>query len=135
MTKQEFAKLFNGREYGEELSKQDEKQLKECGMVAVFGYSDDNVEFKGAIHDEIGAYGGALMKFTKEGKFLTDELREKIQEVEFELEIKIPIQLNEIDAHYYPWKFNTDIPHATFDIMEDGDLFCRGIVFSMDDLK
>jgi hypothetical protein len=34
------------------------------------------------------------------------------------------------------WFFRTDIPHATFDMIdENGDLFCRGIVFSMQALS
>jgi hypothetical protein len=33
------------------------------------------------------------------------------------------------------WKIQTDIPHETFDIMEDGELFCRGVVFHVDDVK
>jgi len=32
-------------------------------------------------------------------------------------------------------KYETDIPHETFDIYEDGEKFCRGIVFSIDSLK
>ena len=32
------------------------------------------------------------------------------------------------------WSYLTDIPHKTFDIMEDGEIYCRGIVFSLDDL-
>lgn len=35
---------------------------------------------------------------------------------------------DEIDAS---WLIKTDIPHATFDILEDGDLFCRGVVFAL----
>lgn len=29
---------------------------------------------------------------------------------------------------------NRLVPHATFNVMEDGEKFCRGIVLSMDDL-
>ena len=32
------------------------------------------------------------------------------------------------------WSYKTDIPHETFNIYEDGELFCIGIVFSIDDL-
>jgi hypothetical protein len=32
------------------------------------------------------------------------------------------------------WTFRTGIPHATFNILEDGDLFCRGIVVDLRDL-
>jgi hypothetical protein len=38
----------------------------------------------------------------------------------------------DIDAS---WKIETEIPHETFDIMEDGELFCRGVVFHVDDVK
>ena len=33
------------------------------------------------------------------------------------------------------WQFKTDIPHSTFRIMEDGELFCVGIVFNISDLS
>ena len=33
------------------------------------------------------------------------------------------------------WTFETDIPHETFTVMEDGEPFCVGIVFSMEALK
>lgn len=29
------------------------------------------------------------------------------------------------------WTFETDIPHETFTIVEDGEIWCVGIVFSM----
>lgn len=32
------------------------------------------------------------------------------------------------------WTFETDIPHETFNIYEDGELFCVGIVLSVEDL-
>ena len=32
------------------------------------------------------------------------------------------------------WTINTDIPHATFDIMEDGEVFSRGIVVNLSDI-
>ena len=33
------------------------------------------------------------------------------------------------------WTFETDIPHETFTIMEDGEPWCIGMVFSMKDLE
>jgi hypothetical protein len=35
----------------------------------------------------------------------------------------------------YSWTYKTDIPHATFDIFEDGEKFCRGIVFDIKSLS
>jgi hypothetical protein len=34
----------------------------------------------------------------------------------------------------YSWTYRTDIPHATFEITEDGEPYCRGIVFALADL-
>ena len=32
------------------------------------------------------------------------------------------------------WSFETDIPHEIFMIYDDGNPYCEGIVFSIDDL-
>lgn len=129
MTKEELAALLTGREYGNEIEPSEEKSAKDNGLVVVFGYSDDNVEFKGAIDEEVGGYGGATIEFTKAGIFRDeddDEVLERYGTI---------VQFNKIIAAYSPRTFKTDIPHATFDIMEDGELSCRGIVFSLNDLK
>jgi len=34
----------------------------------------------------------------------------------------------------YSWTYRTDIPHATFEIVEDGEPYCRGIVIDVADL-
>lgn len=36
--------------------------------------------------------------------------------------------------HGYSWTYKTAIPHATFEVMEGGDRYYRGIVFSLADL-
>ena len=35
----------------------------------------------------------------------------------------------------YSWKFKTDIPHETFEVVDDGEPYCRGIVFALADCK
>ena len=34
----------------------------------------------------------------------------------------------------YAWIYRTEIPHACFDILENGEKYCKGIVFSLNDL-
>lgn len=127
MTAKDMAKLLNGREYGDEISSAEEVLAKENGLVVVYGYSDDNMEFAGAIHDEIGCYDGGFCYISREGVF--DDLVEKF-----------PPNSKRIDAIWCgkdtdaAWTFETDIPHETFKIYEDGGLFCEGIVFSLGDL-
>lgn len=34
----------------------------------------------------------------------------------------------------YSWTYKTEIPHATFEVVEDEEPYCRGIVFALADL-
>ena len=40
---------------------------KELGYVVVFSYSDDNMEFRGAINDEFACYYGGTVYLDKNG--------------------------------------------------------------------
>lgn len=107
MTIYEFAEILNCRGYGNEITPSEEQIAKKLGFVVVFGYSDDNAEFRGAICDEVGCYDG--------GRVYEDGDRY-------------------IDAVWcegnFDWEYRTNIPHATFDIYDAFDeKYCRGIVF------
>lgn len=136
MTKEEFAALLNGREYGNEITSDEYTQAKALGLVVLFGYSDDNMEFRGAINDEIGCFDGRTVLIDKDGLLPS---RESIDDDD-ELEKFFPRRraAKEIEAIWdkdgYSWTYKTDIPHAIFDIIEDGEKYCRGIVFAMVDL-
>jgi hypothetical protein len=67
MTPLDAATLLNRREYGKEITHAESRMLRESGLVAVFGASDDLIEFRGAIDDELGAYGGASILLTADG--------------------------------------------------------------------
>lgn len=49
MIAKEFADLLSGRDYMNEITRGEEEQAKAAGLVVVFGYSDDNMELRGAI--------------------------------------------------------------------------------------
>jgi hypothetical protein len=34
----------------------------------------------------------------------------------------------------YSWTYATEIPHATFEVIEDDGPYCRGIVFALADV-
>lgn len=111
MTLKEFAKMLDGREYGHEITKEEETLAKELGFVVVFGYSDDNAELCGAINDEIGCYdGGVLEHEDLPGQIYADWCPETVD---------------------CAWAYRTDIPHEKFCIYEDGELYCVGIVFAI----
>ena len=130
MTAKELAQKLNGCEYGNELTREDEQMAKASGLVVVFGYSDDNCEFRGAINDEEGCFDGGTIYLNKYGAIIhLDDFPEGYQG-----------KLREIKAVWCDpkvqaaWLYKTDIPHETFHVYEDGELYCVGIVFRLEDL-
>ncbi len=133
MTAKELAEMLSGREYGGEISNREAQSAKEADLVVVYGYSDDNVEFDGAIQDEVGAYNGTTIYITCGGILRNpdcdrDDCPYFVQEREKAKTIKAVWH----DKGGPCWTFETDIPHETFTIVEDGEPWCIGIVFSME---
>lgn len=136
MNIKEFAEMLSGREYGMEISKTEERQAADAGLVVVYGYSDDSVELRGAIDEEVGAYNGATICLTKTGLFEEphDFCTQDCPFLAAALEKAKTIKAVWHDEGELCWTFETDIPHETFSICEDGELFCVGIVLSVEDL-
>lgn len=92
-------------EYRDSIPESIIEKAKQNNVVILHGYSDDVASFNGAINDESGCFGG--------GYVLRDDDTDQ------------EIYANELS----PWTYNTSIPHTTFNIKEDGELYCLGIVF------
>jgi len=127
MTIQEFAKMLDGREYLGEMILAEKELAKALGFVVVFGYSDDNAELEGAIDEEVTCYDGTEIYLNKDGIF--EECKHSRAAKK-----KCKVIKGIWDKEEYSWIYETDIPHATFDVMEDGGKFCRGIVFDIKSL-
>lgn len=135
MTMKEFAKMLSGREYGMELTKDEERQAADAGLVVAYGYSDDNVELRGAIDEEVGAWDGTTIRLTKAG-VLQGPACDSAENCDCPYFAAAKNAAKTIKAVWgaggVSWTFETDIPHETFNIYEDGELFCVGIVFSVE---
>lgn len=132
-TPSELAAQLNGREYGQEITRAEELAAKEVGMVVVFGASDDLMEFRGAVHDEIGAWSGGTAYFTSGGLLVNECANEQCPHFKRLIKSATTVVAKwSVDG--YSWIYETTIPHATFEIVEYGDKYCRGIVFSLSDV-
>lgn len=132
MNIKEIAEKLNGREYdGEILLKEECNYLRDLGFVVVFGYSDDNAEFRGAIDDEVGCYGGKDILINKDGIFEECECECKYSKLAKE-KAKV---IEAIWGTEYSWEYKTNIPHEEFEIFEDGEKYCKGIVFDIKELN
>lgn len=138
MNAKELAAQLNGLQYPVRIPKTLTDAAKAAGLVIVYGASDDLMEFEGAIYDEIGCYDGGTAYVDAKG-LLPD--RDSIEDDD-ELKDYFARQPNAqpIEALWcqegeYSWTYKTDIPHETFEVMEDGEPpYCRGIVFALSDL-
>jgi hypothetical protein len=135
MTTKELAALLDGREYGSEITEAESEMAEQYGLVAVFGASDDLMELRGAIDDEFGAFGGMTVHVTEGGLFENKCSSDDCPYAADERGKSRTITAQHFKGGEAAWTFETDIPHETFDIYEDGDLFCKGIVFSLDALQ
>jgi hypothetical protein len=133
---QEVANKLNGVQYGDEyriLTTEYCKELRRNGIVVVRGYSDDLTEFDGAISDEFGA---DLFHLNSKGLIRSDCEDDNCPYFEKILkEAKYYIKSLWCEVENYAWAYETNIPHITFDVMEDEDKYCRGIVFKLSDLE
>jgi len=150
MDLKQFAGMLNN---STEISHEDSQKAKELGFVIISGHSDDVMSFDGAIDNEGDCYDGGVVKFTKNTVICNEEeCEEAIQLLEDNgyLIEDIKKSVNEIEALWCPdgindnegnhidgisWAYKTKIPHETFFLKEDGEFYCRGIVFNKSDLK
>lgn len=123
----EIAEKLNGIAYGENV-RTIEAEAKEHGIVIVMGASDDLMEFSGAIEDEGGCFDGGNVYFDRDGVSQDDTERANVIEA---------IWCGSHDENGIPatWAYKTEIPHEKFKVFEDGELYCIGIAFSVEDLK
>jgi len=151
ITKEQLASQLNGRSYRNEITPEEEQLAKENRLVVIFGHSDDLVELRGAIHDELGV---SAFHLTKEG-VLESECQEEDCPY-FKRQLTAALNTGDavkiiprwggegMDTLAYTaignptWCFDCqqlDGKFATFDIFDeyDGDreYFCRGIVLDL----
>ncbi len=117
MTKEEVANHLNGISY-HDIQYGSWVGAKQDGLVVVFGASDDLMEFEGAISKEIYVSENDEVFLSKDGFFDGDCDCEckyfQAAKKEFESNAKkISVFWDKED---YSWIYETDIPHATFDV-------------------
>lgn len=143
----EFAAMLNGRERGHEITADEEIVAQRAGLVVMFGASDDLVELRGAISDEVNATEGCTLYF-KDGALIPElddetEIETLAKHGVLEIVQKAHHSAVKIEALWcdgaepeYAWTFRTTVPHAVFDVMEyDHEKFCLGIVVHLSDLN
>lgn len=147
VTPASIAALLNGVEYSRDVvSHEIAAQAKAAGILIVYGASDDLIEFDGAWSDEAGAGENTEVMIDATGvlpswETVKDEDNEELA-AEWHVRKRGARIITTLWApkdddgnEYASWAYTTDIPHSTFDVMEDGELYCRGICLAVADLS
>lgn len=139
MNAKELAEQLNGETYPLAIPKILAQQAKDSGLVIVFGASDDLMEFRGSIHDELGCYKGGTARVDAAGLLPDFESIDGHEKDILRDYFKREPNAVEIEALWcaepsYTWTYKTSIPHETFEVIKDGEPYCRGIVFSIDSI-
>ena len=124
-----FAKKLGTRPMGDEAPYHMVCEAQRQRYLVIFGSSDDLVEICGYHHYEFNALRPITLYVTRNCVYSADTI--------------YPSTAKSIHAEYSApttnnpalWKFTTDIPHVTFDVMEGNELFCRGLVIDLNNLE
>lgn len=134
-TKESIAALLTGGTYPFEVSKEVQAQAKDAGLIIIFGASDDLMEFRGAIHDEVECYNGGTALLDRKGLVQRDEDAEDEEIADYVIRKRTSRPVEAVwGKEGYSWIYRTEAPHATFEVVEDDDNYCRGIVIDIADL-
>lgn len=129
MNKEQVAELLNNRTYGDEDKYPQNTDTSK--VLIIFGAYDDLMELRGFIKDEVDCYDGGDAFITNSG-LLThcDEECDHYAEAKEKAHKITAIW----DEEGYSWVYETELPHVTFDIWDEGDKYCRGIVIDIADI-
>ena len=143
MNKEQFAELLSGRQYRNEITKEEEVLAKNNGLVISFKTSIYGTRFRGLLKSDISS------SFPNECEFFIYQNTSKpigfsiVDSCIFSskcnlsgrsnIKIKVRNESKKIKEwgdvfRWFEWHYITDLPHAKFDIIKDGELYCRGII-------
>lgn len=128
MTAAELAAKLDGKDFMTEMPEDDARENR---LFIVFGYSDDLIEIRGFQDEEIYAFSGETFYINPETGYVAAEEGDETEYFKNTVS-----NWGKVYGEYKNrvWEFETKIPHSTFNLYDEDDLFCKGIVFSMDDL-
>ena len=145
LARDQIARLLDGHELGDfdDVVAGVAPHAKRSGFVIVFGASDDLMEFRGAINDEVSCWTGGSADIA-DGDLLTNDcdsddrcpyfaaVAEKAFRVEALWDDADP---DDDTITTEVWTYRLGVEHSTFTTLEDGEPWCRGVVFALADVE
>jgi hypothetical protein len=133
-TSKELAMMMHGSDIRDCPSKEHKRLAKESGLLIVYGASDDLMEFDGVFSEELGAPCTALVH--KRGALADSHDDCECKFCAFEA---MRNKFAKITSHWcngeIAWTFSAEVAvFDEFDVVEDGEVYCRGLVIDVAEL-
>jgi len=136
MTRDAAAAFLNGSEYADVGTPSHLRAMKAAGLVAVYGLSNDLIELRGAIDEEVEALRGGVVSILPDGiidgSCTQDHCPYRERLVRGASTVTGVFDDDAAQGHV--WRFETDLPHTTFETLDNGEPFCLGVVVSLEDV-
>lgn len=148
MTKEEFAKMIDGREYPFYLTPEEQSLASDNHLLVVSGFSDDTVVFEGAAKVEMGVPDGGFFYVSRSGCVYKGPTLDELTILKkfgfaakdiggpgaFVIEAT---GIGGLQQHKteLPWRFETTAPCSTFEIVKDGGPCSCGIVIDLAEVR
>ena len=134
MNAKDLAAKLDGTEYPMRVDKETSDAARAAGLVIVYGASDDLMEFEGAIREELDCYGGGTAYLNETGLLVNECDCDECPHFRKIKEGAMQIKALWCKVGEYSWAYETDLPHETFEVVEDGEKYCQGLVFALADV-
>jgi len=101
ITKEQMAEMLRGRNIGSVVTEAESQLAKDNNLLIIHGYSDDGMILEGVFNEVLDCYNGKNFGFVEAEWCLHENTS---------------------------WTYSSPFPHAKFDVIEDGEIYCVGIV-------
>ena len=149
ITKEQMAARLNDNEYRNEMTKEDRRIAKESNLLVLYGASDDLLVLSGVIDDDRPAYEGGDFALMLKGELYADGEEENTYHRALDTDV---IEISDeyendnnprlVHVEWCPtsdpslsWRITSNLPYASFKILDDGEPYCEGIVIDLSDVK
>ena len=136
---EKWVKKLNGFEYPASEINGLQNEMEKDGVIAIYilhdGVLEDNMKFRGGIHDNFDVWNGFIVRLTENLSVRKVKPRYRVDQEGIPF-VKAVWKPKDSQGNIYAsWKIETDLPHGEFEIFEDGNLFCVSVVVDAEDIK
>jgi hypothetical protein len=135
VTKEEMAARLNGMDALDRVSTANRRDAANSNLIIMQVWNDGNevVEFSGAAYGRRGTYKGLKVYFFGSTPIHPDFDKCSCKCCAYSERTAVSGSVDLlIGKGGYAWSFKTNMPHATFDVTDEGGAkYCRGIVFEV----